>query len=137
MLDVVSNARVLQADHILFSELALVALAPCSQVLDMLTGQVQDQCSHLIEACTTAQSGLQAFDFLGNSVLAAVDQQVAEAMPGTHSHTVLGACAVSGLFKQAQTKLKHKHCITAAYLTSAATYLRTHVKGANPCHVQH
>ena len=47
-----------------------------------MMGKIEDECSHLVAASMTAQSGLQAFDFLGNSVLVAVDQQVAEALPG-------------------------------------------------------
>lgn len=52
------------------------------QVLDAVLGKIQDQCHYLIDASMTAQSGLQAFDFLGGSILAAVDQQVAETLPG-------------------------------------------------------
>lgn len=57
-------------------------LAP---VLDALLAQVQEHCSWLLEATMALQSGLQSFNFLGNSILAAVDQQVSSSMPGAFS----------------------------------------------------
>lgn len=53
------------------------------QVLDALLAQVQEHCSWLLEATMAPQSGLQSFNFLGNSILAAVDQQVSSSMPGS------------------------------------------------------
>ena len=53
------------------------------QVLDTLLTRVQEQCGELLQTTMAPQSGLQTFDFLGNSILAAVDQQVASSLPGT------------------------------------------------------
>ena len=68
----------------------------CLQVLDAVLGKIQDQSQYLIDASMTAQSGLQAFDFLGGSILAAVDQQVAEALPGEHMYA---NCTGNTVFK--------------------------------------
>ena len=43
---------------------------------------MQEQCSGLLQQTDTAQTDLQAFDFLGGAVMAEVDQAVSEAMPG-------------------------------------------------------
>lgn len=52
------------------------------QVLDALLGQLEEQCGWLLEATMAPQSGLHAFDFLGSSILAAVDEQVFSRMAG-------------------------------------------------------
>ncbi len=53
------------------------------QVLGTMLTRVQEQCGELVQTTMAPQSGLQTFDFLGNSILAAVDQQVASSLPGT------------------------------------------------------
>ena len=53
------------------------------QVLETMLTRVQEQCGELLQTTMAPQSGLQSFDFLGNSILAAVDQQVASSLPGT------------------------------------------------------
>ena len=53
------------------------------QVLDTMLTRVQEDCRELLQTTMAPQSGLQTFDFLGNSILAAVDQQVASSLPGT------------------------------------------------------
>ena len=53
------------------------------QVLETMLTRVQEQCGELLQTTMAPQSGLQTFDFLGNSVLAAVDHQVATSLPGT------------------------------------------------------
>ena len=53
-----------------------------TQVLNALLARIRDECDSLLERTMAAQSGLQGFDFLGNSVLAAVDQQLADCLPG-------------------------------------------------------
>ncbi|DBB11835.1 TPA: hypothetical protein ACH3X3_005984 [Trebouxia sp. C0006] len=57
-------------------------LAP---VLETMLTRVQEQCGELLQTTMAPQSGLQSFDFLGNSILAAVDQQVASSLPGAFS----------------------------------------------------
>eukprot|EP00891_Asterochloris_glomerata_P006879 jgi/Astpho2/6879/Aster-07878 len=52
------------------------------QVLSNVAARVQEQCSGLLQQTDTAQTDLQAFDFLGGAVMAEVDQAVSEAMPG-------------------------------------------------------
>ena len=53
------------------------------QVLETMLTRVQEECGALLQTTMAPQSGLQSFDFLGNSILAAVDQQVASSLPGT------------------------------------------------------
>ncbi len=53
------------------------------QVLETMLTRVEEQCGELLQTTMAPQSGLQSFDFLGNSILAAVDQQVASSLPGT------------------------------------------------------
>lgn len=43
---------------------------------------LQDQCVRLIEQVLAPQSGLQAFNLLANSILAEIDQQLAQNLPG-------------------------------------------------------
>lgn len=57
-------------------------LAP---VLETMLTRVQEECGALLQTTMAPQSGLQSFDFLGNSILAAVDQQVASSLPGAFS----------------------------------------------------
>ncbi|DBA94077.1 TPA: hypothetical protein ACH3X1_001724 [Trebouxia sp. C0004] len=57
-------------------------LAP---VLATMLTRVQEECGQLLQTTMTPQSGLQTFDFLGNSILAAVDHQVASSLPGAFS----------------------------------------------------
>ena len=47
--------------------------------------QLQEQCSWLLGTTMAPQSGLHSFDFLGSSILAAVDEQLASSMPGKSS----------------------------------------------------
>lgn len=64
-------------------EVVYTSLALCGlQVLGTVLARVQNRCGALLEATMAPQSGLQGFDFLGNSILAAIDQQVANSLPG-------------------------------------------------------
>lgn len=54
-------------------------------VLEAMVVRIQDECCSLLQRTMAAQSGLQGFDFLGNSILAAVDAQLASSMPGAFS----------------------------------------------------
>ena len=56
------------------------------QVLEALLVQVREQCSWLLESSMAPQSGLHNFDFLGSSILAAVDDQLVTSMPGKCSN---------------------------------------------------
>ena len=114
-------------------QLQHVLLMPL-QVLTRLMSRIQDQCSHLIRASLTAQSGLQAFDFLGNSVLAAVDQQVADALPGElKKHSKLCPSlnrgnlpaklpAISASTLASSNELVSKHRFQLTWPTSLAVY---------------
>ncbi|KAA6427855.1 MAG: conserved oligomeric Golgi complex subunit 2-like [Trebouxia sp. A1-2] len=57
-------------------------LAP---VLETMLTRVQEGCGELLQTTMAPQSGLQTFNLLGNSILAAVDQQVASSLPGAFS----------------------------------------------------
>ena len=63
------------------------------QVLEGILAQVQERLGGLLETTMAPQSGLQGFDFLGNSILAAVDQQVANSLPGTAPILIPAACS--------------------------------------------
>ena len=52
------------------------------QVLEAMVVRIQDECNSLLQRTMAPQSGLQGFNFLGNSILAAVDEQLATSMPG-------------------------------------------------------
>lgn len=52
------------------------------QVLEVLLVRLQEQCSWLLETTMAPQSGLHSFDFLGSSILGAVDEQLTSSMPG-------------------------------------------------------
>lgn len=69
-------------------------------MLDALLGQLEEQCGWLVGATMAPQSGLHAFDFLGSSILAAVDQQVFSTMPGQPSSVITSllsqACPAGG-----------------------------------------
>ncbi|KAL3155161.1 hypothetical protein ABBQ32_013104 [Trebouxia sp. C0010 RCD-2024] len=64
---------------------SVLASDQLASVLDALLGQLEEQCGWLVGATMAPQSGLHAFDFLGSSILAAVDQQVFSTMPGAFS----------------------------------------------------
>eukprot|EP00891_Asterochloris_glomerata_P006880 jgi/Astpho2/6880/Aster-07879 len=64
---------------------AVIASEGLQQVLSNVAARVQEQCSGLLQQTDTAQTDLQAFDFLGGAVMAEVDQAVSEAMPGAFS----------------------------------------------------
>lgn len=59
------------------------------QVLEALLVQLGEQCSWLLESSMAPQSGLHSFDFLGSSILAAVDEQLASSMPGKSSSIMM------------------------------------------------
>ncbi len=65
-----------------------------------MLARVQEQCGGLLETTMAPQSGLQGFGFLGNSILAAVDQQLANSMPGALS--CMQSCRACLLRVQAQ-----------------------------------
>lgn len=56
-----------------------------SPVLEAMLTRVQAECGELLRTTMAPQSSLQSFDFLGNSILAAVDHQVASCLPGAFS----------------------------------------------------
>lgn len=52
------------------------------QVLEAVAAGIKREVAPLLEAVLAPQSGLHAFNFLANSVLACVDSGIADAMPG-------------------------------------------------------
>ena len=58
------------------------------QVLEALLVQLEEQCSWLLETTMAPQSGLHSFDFLGGSILRAVDEQLSSSMPGKSSNII-------------------------------------------------
>ena len=54
-------------------------------MLDGIAQLVQQQLGDLMLATMAAQSGMHVFNFHGNAVVAAVDEAIADAMPGGHA----------------------------------------------------
>jgi hypothetical protein len=50
-------------------------------VLQAVTGGMRQDVGELLEMTLAPQSGLHSFNFLGNSIVAAVDSALADAMP--------------------------------------------------------
>lgn len=63
-------------------EVLLLTSTLLVQVLEALLVQLREQCSWLLETTMAPQSGLHSFEFLGSSILGAVDEQLASSMPG-------------------------------------------------------
>jgi len=70
-------------DHIWLTVVGEKCFVHLHQVLETMLTRVQEQCGELLQTTMAPQSGLQTLDFLDNSILAAVDQQVASSLPGT------------------------------------------------------
>ena len=78
--------------HRVHSIMALSCCKSCYvilQVLEAMVVRIQDECGSLLQRTMAPQSGLQGFDFLGNSILTAVDEQLASSMPGQLSICLL------------------------------------------------
>lgn len=67
------------------------------QVLQVLAAAIEGEVGGIINDTSNVHVGLHNFDFLGNSVLAEADAQLARAMPGERSrHSCSGSSMVFG-----------------------------------------
>ncbi|KAK9806115.1 hypothetical protein WJX72_002159 [[Myrmecia] bisecta] len=56
-----------------------------AQVLQPIAAEVRSRCGELLDTTMSPQSGLLAFNFLGNAILAEVDEALADSLPGAFS----------------------------------------------------